>query len=186
MSNNHGVMRSSKMDDCLCFSFINSNADMDNGMIFAKGMLVNGEREIYHAEAPTADNPIFIVDTPAWSYRNYSATDQNEENFYIPKGETFRGRELKPNRVFQVSANMLNGTPSVNQYVVVDDGSHKLKVSTAADDSAFVGRIIAKTTIGFNYCIGSAGDILSTGANGSGGVISNTHDFYSIEIVKNG
>lgn len=186
----YGVVHTSNLLGCDCYSFINEDVDIENGSLVTKGDLLDGERDIYKCAAPATATlgtaPVYLVANPAWSYDDCSITNQNEDAFINKAGVPFRVYELKPTKRFRVSVGMLTGTVKKGSYVGLANASYKGAVTDAAPTgSAFVGKIIAIDDIGFDYCVGSAGTTSGSGDNATGGVIANTQKFALIEVVSN-
>lgn len=169
----HAIAYSTKLDGGLCFSFISTVA-LDNGMLVAKGELEEGEREIYKAEFDVT-KPAYLVLNPAWQYDDSSYAKKYDEGlYYIEACKPFRGYELLPKRRFEVSVEAFDGEIAQGDYVIATaEGKIKKAASETNDGNAFVGKVIAETTHGFAYYVGSAGTV-DTGSK-----------FYTIEVIKN-
>lgn len=186
----YGVVHTSNLSGCGCYNFYNAETDIENGSLVTKGDLVANERDIYTCAAPAtatlATAPVFLVANPAWSYDTSKVTNQNEDEFINKKGRAFRVYELKPYKRFRVSVGMLTGTVEVGSYVGLANGSFKGAVTKSAPTgSAFVGKIIAVDSIGFDYAVGSAGTTSGEDEDATGGVIANTEKFALIEVIQN-
>ncbi len=183
----YGVVHTTNLSGCDCYSAINETTDIENGSLVVLGDLKDGERDIYLCDAPTAAQlaatPVHLVAHPAWKYEDHSVTCQNEDEFINKKGKPFRTYELKPFKRYRVSVDMLEGTPAKNHYIGLKAGSFKALVSEKAPaGSAFVAQIIALDSVGFDHAVGSGGKV----SGDSGGVVVNKHQFAVIKIVKNG
>jgi hypothetical protein len=145
------------------YSFV-STQDLENGMLVHMGPLVTGSKDIYNAEIPTAatlaDQPVYIVGDPAWSYDNSSITNQNEDAYVIKAGKVFRVYELKANNKFAIADYGIDGgAPEVGKFVGLQNGSGKPVLSAAAPtDSAFVGEIVYIRNLGAEYFVGQTVD----------------------------
>lgn len=186
----YGVVHTTNLSGCDCYSFMNADSDIENGSLVTKGDLVEGERDIYQCAAPATatlgTSPVFLVANPAWNYDDCSVINQNEDNYINKAGKPFRVYELKPNKRYRVSVGMLTGTVAAGSYVGLSNGSFKGAVTTSAPTgSAFVGKIISIDSIGFDYAVGSAGITSGSGKTATGGVVQNTQKFALIEVVQN-
>lgn len=186
----YGVVHTSNLSGCDCYSFINTSTDIENGSLVTKGDLLDSERDIYECAAPATDTlgslPVYLVANPAWNYDDSRAINQNEEEYINTKGKAFRVYELKPNKRYRVSANMLTGTVKEGAFIGLADGSYKGTITEIApSNSAFVGKILKVDPIGFDYAVGSSGVSSGLGESATGGVIPNTQKFVLIEVVKN-
>lgn len=186
----YGVVHTTNLSGCDCYDFISADVDIENGSLVTKGDLMDGERNIYECEAPATatlkEKPAYLVANPAWSYDDCRVTNQNEDEYINKQGVPFRVYELKPNKRYRVSVGMLTGTVEVGSYVGLANGAYKGAVTkTAPEGSAFVGKIIAIDSIGFDYAVGSAGTTSGSGKTATGGVIANTNKFALIEVVSN-
>lgn len=160
MSIKHGIAESTKLYGCMNLSF-QSEEDIDNGSIVANGGLVTGESDIYVANKPTKDDKVYLVLHPMYGYNEHFEEDKNEDNYTNKAGIAFRTYELKSERKFKVSSNMI--TPitdkelTVGQYVIAD-GTYKMSaVETEPKDNKFVGIIEAVEETGFPYFGSSVG-----------------------------
>lgn len=157
----HGIAESTKLKGCMNVSFI-SDEDVDNGSIVANDGLADGYTDVYKAKKPTKTDKIYIVIHPVYGYDDRLAEDKNEDNYTNEAGRIFRTYELKTDRKFKVSSDMITpidgSTPvAVGQYVT-SDGTYKLAASaTDPGDSKFVGIIETVEETGFPYFGSSAG-----------------------------
>lgn len=191
---NYNVVETTNMFGAKCLSF-QANADIENGMLVAKGDLVTGETDIYTANVPTADDEVYLVANPAWSYDDNRATDQNEENYINKAGIPFRVYQVKKDNKFKTYNTGITpidtDTPiAVGQYVTVDGTTNKPKaVATAPTTGAFIGKVINVEEIGFPYCIGSLGQnvIIGSGDNAvsMGHAVDTRVTKVTIEVIKN-
>jgi hypothetical protein len=161
-------------------SFV-STVDIENGQLLHRGELVTGSKDVFNAILPTAgslaDTPVFVAGDPAWNYTNYSALDQAEDAYIIPKGKVFRVYPLGntknvPDR-FSVASYSIDFTgvtgaaPAVGQYVtaqvpVAASGTTGGKFYVASDAApsgvGFVGKITRVTDMGYTYFVGTPVD----------------------------
>lgn len=182
MAEKHGVFESTFLNGCVNFSFVNAAKDIENGGIVFKGAQIAKNEFVYNAIIPTtaaiATAKAYVVGNPAWSYDTSSVLAQNEENFINEKGARFRVYELKSERKFTVSANMITGATITNdsvvgQYVTAQDGTEKMKISVALPTTAFIGKIVAVEKRGLVFDLGD-------------NTVDQTIVMVTIEVVANG
>jgi hypothetical protein len=177
--NNYNVVETTKVSG-RCFDFI-YDEDIENGSLIAKGELVDGERNIYKAKIPSIGDEVFLVANPAWDYDDCRTINQNEENFINKAGKPFRAYGLVSHNhdKFGVEDYGITATSniSIGDYVTVDGTTVKINdVGNSAptlSSTGFVGKIVEIENYGFSYCVGTAGNVGTTGNR----VI--------IEVVKN-
>lgn len=160
----HGIAESTKLNGCMNVSFV-SNEDVDNGSIIANGGLATGYSDVYTASKPTKDDKVYIVIHPVYGYDDRREEEKNEDNYTNEAGKIFRTYELKTDRKFKVSSDMITPISSstdlaVGQYVI-PNGTYKLQASasipTGENACKFVGIIESLEEIGFPYFGGSRG-----------------------------
>ena len=165
------------------YNCVQADDDLENGFVGILGDLVPGERELYNFVKPTtagfATTPLVLVFNPELRYEQYVTTDNSLTKYYIEAGTPFNAYELQRTDIFSVSdvgIDTIDGTGgTVGNYVVPQNNSYKLKEVDSIEGitSAFVGKIIAKESIGTTTYVGSAGNA------------SNIINFIVIEVVKN-
>lgn len=157
----HGIAESTKLYGCMNVSFV-STEDVDNGSIVANGGLATGYSDVYSASKPTKNDKVYVVIHPVYGYDERLEEEKNEDNYTNEAGKIFRTYELKADRKFKVSSDMITpidpSTPvAVGQYVI-PDGTYKLAASaTDPGDSKFVGIIESVEETGFPYFGSSKG-----------------------------
>lgn len=170
----HGIAESTKLQGCMNVSFV-ATEDVDNGSIVANGGLATGYTDVYTASKPAKTDKVYIVIHPVYGYDERLAEEKNEDNYTNEAGRIFRTYELKPDRKFKVSSNMI--TPAtetkdsvtkdvelaVGQYVVANDDYKMVAVTTAPTDAKFVGIIETIEETGFPYFGSSKGVQTSDG-----------------------
>lgn len=187
----YGVVHTTNLDGCETYDF-QATSNIENGSLITKGNLVTGERNIYVAGTPAtatlATEKVYLVANPAWDYDESRSTNQNEENYIIKAGTTFRAYELKPNKKFALSSYSITGTDlAAGQFVGLTNGAVKVTATAAApDDSAFVGVIRYIDNLGFAYAVGSGGTPTTIGTENMGYAAENRASMVTIEVVKNG
>ena len=157
----HGIAESTKLYGCMNVSFV-STEDVDNGSIVANGGLATGYTDVYTASKPDADDKVYVVIHPVYGYDERLEEEKNEDNYTNEAGKPFRAYELKTDRKFKVSSDMITpidgSTPvAVGQYVI-PDGTYKLKASASDPGTTkFVGIVETVEETGFPYFGSSAG-----------------------------
>lgn len=156
----HGIAESTKLKGCMNISFI-SDVDVDNGSIVANGGLETGYSDVYKAKNPTSTDKVYVVIHPVYGYDDRLIEDKNEDNYTNEAGRPFRTYELKADRKFKVSSDMITPITDTDlaegQYVVAD-GTYKMAaVATLPTDTAFVGIIEKIEETGFPYFGSSKG-----------------------------
>lgn len=120
---------------------------IENGMFVAIGGLIDGEREVHSATAPTAATTYFgIVCTPELEYAEKGYHDLN--TFANEAGDIIRVITLQKGDIFSVSAEALSAVPTVGKLVELQAGTKGKVVSTATSGSTQVGKVIAVETAG--------------------------------------
>ena len=165
------------------FSLI-GDKDLENGMLVHKGELIESGhgREVYRAVVPTAtsiaaNEPVYVVGNPAWSYDSSSSVNQNEDNYFVPAGKTFRAYQLNVTDRFGVSDYSILGATEANPIAVGDyvgltaDGTKLTRVS-AKPNAGFAGRVYQIREMGFNVWVGQEANLSST--------------LVRIEVLRNG
>ena len=143
----HGIAESTKLYGCMNVSFV-STEDVDNGSIVANGGLATGYTDVYTASKPDVDDKVYIVIHPVYGYDERLEEEKNEDNYTNEAGKPFRAYELKTDRKFKVSSDMITpidgSTPlAVGQYIVPSTG-FKMKASSTPTNA--IGKIVAKNT----------------------------------------
>ena len=170
------TVETTNLNGCSCFS-LQSNADVQNGAIVGKGDLVTGEKSVYVSLDTYTDDAMYLVANPAWSYKNGSLTDQNEENFINKAGVAFRVYELKKDRKFKIGNVPATVTFEKGDFVEFKDGSY----DKAASDTKL--KVVDVEEIGFPYCIGSAGVVITGDSKNEYGYAIDTRNVkYTIEV----
>lgn len=160
----HGVAESTKLYGCMNVSFI-ADEDIDNGSIVAidDTGLAEGYTDVYKAKKPQKTDNIYIVIHPVYGYDDRFESEKNEDNYTNKAGLPFRTYELKRDRKFKVSSDMIKlkggETPlAVGQYVIPSEDSYKLVATDVKPtDSNFVGIIETIENTGFPYFGSSKG-----------------------------
>ena len=159
----------------VCFS-LQYTADIQNGAVVGKGDLVTGEDSIYQAIDDYSDG-IYLVANPAWSYDDSSIVNQNEENYINKAGVPFRAYRLGKDMKYKIG-NVADADFTEGDYVKYEGG----KYSKSEDPTPL--KVVKVETIGFPYCIGSAGvTIAGDSDNKYGKAIETRTTKYTIEVV---
>lgn len=162
-------------------------ANIENGSVVKKGAITEGEREIYAAGIPAKGDEVFFVANPAWSYKN-GTIEQNEDNYINVANKPFRVYTLLADNhdrfgvldycITPATSGAEELAPAVGDYIGVDTTTVKLKNlgTTApddADDRGFIGKIVDINTYGCAIPTGTAG------------TISTVAKMVVIEVIKN-
>ncbi len=182
----HGIFESTKLYGCMNVSFI-ATEDVDNGSIIANGGLASGYRDVYTASKPTATDKVYIVGHPVYGYDERREEEKNEDNYTNEAGHIFRTYELKPDRKFKVSSDMIvpidASTPVAEGQYVSANGTYKMAASaTEPTGAAFVGIIESVEETGFPYFGSSVGVNVSN----MGYVLDTRIVKVKIRVIKNG
>ena len=182
----HGIFESTKLYGCMNVSFV-STEDVDNGSIVANGGLADGYTDVYVASKPTTSDRVYVVGHPVYGYDERLEEEKNEDNYTNEAGKIFRTYELKPDRKFKVSSDMItpidDATPVAKDQYVVADGTYKLAASaTKPTDASFVGIIETVEETGFPYFGSSKGVQTSD----MGYVFDTRIVKVKIRVIKNG
>lgn len=187
MATENGVVRTDKLRATKVGhleSLKYEDGKLENGMICFGGDYEEDNREVRNVVKPNSSDldtePAILIASPELNYDEYKRTDNALEKFYIPEGEIARGYHLEKGDIFSVSDNMIDAVgddPEVDNYVTAQDDSFKIKEREDGyfdmDDYKFVGKIIAKDSMGTTTYIGSNGE---KGRN---------YDLYKIQVIKN-
>ncbi len=169
----HSTAQSSFLEGSVCRSFV-ADEDIDNGVLISKGVLEDGEREIYKAEFDVT-KPAYLALDVAWVYDDYNYERRNDESVYTNKAcKPFRAYQLKPDQRYKVSTDITADKLEIGDFVIIGEkGKIKKAASETNAANAFVGKVIAIDKYGFTYAVGTVGGV-DTGTS-----------MYEIEVVKN-
>ena len=154
MANKHAIVRldnvSALYNGALTRSieyFVDSSAtDIDNGRIVALDGLIDGEREVYKAIAPTATSSPLVL-TCGVELMYDETTYHGLEDYTNKAGKPFRGVIVRTGDTFSVTAEALSGTPAKGSYVTVDTTT-QMVVKTSVTTETVVGKIIDVDVVG--------------------------------------
>lgn len=161
----HAVIRTDKMfgtDDRVgIYSFVyfdgnNDAADIDNGNVVLLGQLMEGERELYKATAPTASSDLHNVVIVASPELTYDQRLRSLDDFYNKAGVPARAYTFHKNQIFSVTKDALDGkeSPEVGDVVELKAGTKLNVAAEATQDSTVVGFITAIEQSGrFTYYV---------------------------------
>lgn len=126
--------------------FVDTTAsNIDNGCIVALSGLMDGQREIYKAVAPTATSKVLLTCGVELMY------DESQyhglEDYQNEAGKPFRAIELQAGDTFSVTAEALSGIPAVGSYVTVGTTT-QMVVKTEVTTEQVIGTIVAIETVG--------------------------------------
>lgn len=115
-----------------------------NGSFVTLDGLMDGERELYKAAAPTAAtslSDLYLVATPEVCYRK---EDRRLSDFTNVAGSNIRVYALPHGDIFSISKDGLDGTPEVGGVIVAQAGvKGKAVASGSAGSNTVIGTIIA-------------------------------------------
>ena len=110
----------------------NTPTAIDNGNVLKVGALVEGEREIYVGEVPTAETKANEVVLVASVEVMYDERKQNLDEFENEVGDIIRGYRLESGDVFSVTAEALSGRPAKGSKVGIGAGTKLVVGNTNA------------------------------------------------------
>lgn len=114
--------------------------ELENGAIVEVGDLLDGEREVRKATAPTDSTPISKIALVAHPEVIYDESVYHGLEEYINEaGKTVRGYRLHGNDGFSLTADGFSGTPEKGKYVVV--GTTTKPVVSATATGTVIGKI---------------------------------------------
>ncbi|OAO82588.1 hypothetical protein [Anoxybacillus flavithermus] len=155
--------------------------ELQNGFVGHLGGFVSGEREVRTLEKPTTTSIeqkglVLIAHSPI-NYDETRMANASEQNYKIAQDEVVRAYELNEHDIFSVTKegiDLIGSDPVVGNYVIAQNKSFKLKeVSTLNGKEAFVGKIVAKETVG------------TTTVVGANGTVGRVLEYVVIEVIKN-
>ena len=161
------------------FSFV-SDRDLENGMLVHRGELVEEMQgnEVYRAVVPTAQSisanePVYVIGNPAWSYDTSSIVNQNEDQYYIPAGKVFRVYSLNVSDKFGIADYGIEGGDiAVGEFIGLLAGNAKPERSVAMPANGFAARVIDIRDMGHMYWVGQK--------------VDQTSRKVRVEVVRNG
>lgn len=140
----HGVVETQKMQaeyDASKLCSIKFEGNTDNGLVFALGDLIEGEREVYAikdaAKTDTVEKgALVLITTPEV---NNIAKERELTDFYNHKNSIGRGTILCVGDIFGATAECFTGTPEAGKFVKV---STKGKLEVADESTEAFGKIL--------------------------------------------
>lgn len=159
----YGVVHTTNLSGCDNYSFQHT-ADIENGILVAKGELVTGERQVYQAVLD-AKKPAYLVANPAWNYDDSTYAKKQEDAYINKANKAFRVYELKPDKKFAITSySIVNGNDTAEIAVGDTLGVNTAgKLDKSVSDSALLVKVESIDNYGFTYAVGSAGSV-DTGA----------------------
>lgn len=117
---------------------------IENGNVIKLDSLVSGEREIYKAVTPAANDDLKDIVLVASPEVMYDERKHNLDEFINEAGKIVRGYYLHENDIFSVTKDALVGTsdPAVGDIVELAAGTKLNVASEATSSSTQVGKII--------------------------------------------
>lgn len=143
-------MLSSRFGDHL-YSCVDETQDVENGWVGFIGDPVEGEKNLYNLEQPTAaliekEELVVVMQAPE-VLEGFSRADFRDEYFINEEGEAFRCYKPRVGDVFGITdytIDALNPVTGIQKgnYVIAQDGSNRLKeVAALVGTEVFVGQI---------------------------------------------
>ena len=124
-------------------------AAIDNGNVVALDSLITGEREVFKAVKPTAKTKLEAIALIASPEYMVDERKHNLDEFTNEKGDIARAYIFHNGDIFSVTAEALDGTPSVGHAVEVKAGQTKIHTAATETASALViGKVIEIDTVG--------------------------------------
>ncbi len=128
--------------------FIDTTASsVDNGCIVALSGLMDGQREIYKAVAPTATSKVLLTCGVELIYDQ--STYHGLEDYQNEAGKPFRAIALQSGDTFSVTAEALSGTPAKGSYVTVGTTT-QMVVKASVTTEQVIGTIVDIDKVGAN------------------------------------
>lgn len=162
----HGVVRTDKLMGTdvrsmlvsLNYVVVNGNnvteTAIDNGNVVKLGNLKEGEREIYIATAPAANDSIANIVLVASPEVMYDERLKDLTDYYNEAGKNVRGYKLHSGDIFSLTKEALdgttgeNGTLAVGSIIELKAGTMLKAVTSATTGSTAIGKIIAIDVVG--------------------------------------
>ncbi len=155
---NYGVVRLDNMSGTTDGTLLRSvrfydndkEAAIENGRVVLIGDLLDGQREVRKATAPTATSPLTHIGLVAAPELMYDERKRNLTEFINEAGENVRVYIPHVRDIFSVTAEALDAAAAIAKGNLVElQAGTKLKVvATATDKSTQVGKIVDIETVG--------------------------------------
>lgn len=134
---------------------IRHTAVLKNGHFIQLGKLISGETELYSVEVATEKEGLkkeyLLHATPEVMADPRFA---GLKHFQVEIGDQGRAYHLVQGDVITMTADLIDGSPVVDQFVVPQLNSLKLEASTdglqGADETSLVFVVVRKTTLGYD------------------------------------
>lgn len=124
-------------------SAISEDTVLKNGALVSLGDLIDGERELFEAKAPVAEEELLLVAAPEVKYDE--AADQLD--YESPVNTPVRAYHLVKGDLFQVEQALFDATPAKGD-VVTGNADHGYKVAAGTEKTTF--KVEALTKFGFD------------------------------------
>lgn len=122
-------------------SVVSEDKVLPNGALVALGELLDGERELFEAVAPSDDEELLLVAAPEVKYDE--TLDQLD--YETAAGVPVRAYHLKRGDMFQVEQSLFEATPAEND-VVTGNADHGYKVGEGVTNF----KVVRLTKFGFD------------------------------------
>ena len=125
-------------------------AAIENGRVVLIGDLLDGQREVRKATAPTATSPLTQIGLVAAPELMYDERKRNLTEFINEAGENVRVYIPHVRDIFSVTAEALDAAAAIakGNLVELQTGTKLKVVATATDKSTQVGKIVDIETVG--------------------------------------
>ena len=157
----HNVVRLDKLQSVYSGNLehlINTEEDMDNGLVCFAGELFEGgivdglnilPREIVKVAKPTAENiktdPLVLIASDP--VVKDARTVTSRADFYNVQNRPMKGYILKDGDIITITKEAFEGEPEVNKYLAPVADSYKLTVTDTMPETRFKAILIEKTTL---------------------------------------
>lgn len=155
---NYGVVRLDNMSGTTDGTLLRSvrfydndkEAAIENGRVVLIGDLLDGQREVRKATAPTATSPLTHIGLVAAPELMYDERKRNLTEFINEAGENVRVYIPHVRDIFSVTAEALDAAAAIakGNLVELQTGTKLKVVATATDKSTQVGKIVDIETVG--------------------------------------
>lgn len=120
------------------------NAPIENGNIVELAGLMDGEREVFQAKAPTAtsslDNCVLVSGVEL--LYDERASMRNLNKFRNEAGDNVRGRHFHSGDIFSVTKEAIDGEAAVGNAIELQAGTKMKCVESPTDSTTQVGSVI--------------------------------------------
>lgn len=134
--------------------------EIQNGSVVLLDSLMEGEREVFKAKDPTGNEAMKDIALVASPEVMYDERKRNLDEFVNETGKIARGYHLHNGDFFSVTAEALDGSPSVGNVVELQAGPKLKVVGSATSGKTTIGTIHAIETAGrYKYYVVKVGEV---------------------------